>query len=270
MQELARLLRLRVDRAVELGAALGGAIQTWAGRSPVQLQVEIAADRLSWSGVLHVREPDFDVWGRLFGDAVQNLRSALDNLVWGLAHLGGAVPARPKRLQFPVVEDKNDWDAESARIAELPRAARRAIESVQPFQRSGGADGDPSSDGLLLLHSLSVTDKHRIGLRPVLDPSQLLHAFSVDFGTPELAEQNVPPEVTLSLDVFTNGTSILHQVTRTPIVKVLGEFGVTAQVVLLDDRSLGVTSLLAELARYVPTVMDLILHAVAQGGLSRD
>ena len=65
--------------------------------------------------------------------------------------------------------------------------------------------------------------------------------------------------MTLSTDVFVSGATILRHVTKTPILNVEGEWAMKARVVVLDEwgRAHGVTTLLAALLTYVPTVMDL-------------
>ena len=201
-------------------------------------------------------------WGRRFGDALHNLRAALDNLTWGLASLGGSVPKRPRSIQFPIVAERSDWLQESRRIDQLPLHAQRAIEAVQPSQRLL-EDVDPTTDGLLLLHRLNVIDKHRLALQPEIQPEELSHAFAVDFGSDENAALNVPPDVTLCSDVFVSGTTILRHVTKTPIHRVEGGWTIKARVVVLDEwgRAHGVTTLLAGLLQYVSVVIDLVLAA---------
>lgn len=261
---LAERLRQRVARAAELGEELANEIQEWS-RSALTMRTYIAEDRLSWEVRVDAADPPFDAWGRLFGDALHNLRAALDNLTWGLASLGGSVPQRPTNIQFPIVAERSDWRSESRRIVELPEPAQRVIEAVQPYQRLL-EDADPTADGLLLLHRLDVVDKHRLALQPELQPEELSHAFSVDFGSDENAALNVPPDMTLSADVFVTGTTILRHVTKSPIVQVKGEFTIRARVVVLDDwgRAHGVTYLLAALLQYVAMVMDLVLAAVLE------
>jgi hypothetical protein len=129
---LAGKLRQRVERAAELGSALAEEIQEWV-RSGLTMRTVIADDRLSWEVKVEAIEPPFNVWGRRFGDAVQNLRAALDNLVWGLATLGGKTPDKPTSVQFPIVEVRSDWPRESKRIAELPDAARRVLAAPLPI-----------------------------------------------------------------------------------------------------------------------------------------
>lgn len=194
---------------------------------------------------------------------MHNLRSALDNLAWGLAVLDGTQPTKPKAIYFPVVEKRDEWGQEKKKIAELPPLAQASIESIQPFQRTG-VDGLPESDGLLLLNRFNNADKHRLAIQPTISPTELQHSFSVNFGSDEDAEKNLPPDVTLSTDIFTDGTTLLRHVTKTPIHEVKGEYDFKGQVVVIDPvlGPLGVTTVLAQLANYVPQVMDHVLNSM--------
>lgn len=167
------------------------------------------------------------------------------------------------------MEKRDDWANERHRISELPRAAQTAIELVQPFQRTEGVDSLPEFDPLLLLNRLSNYEKHRLAIEPIMNPSELSHSFSVDFGSDDAAKQNEPPDVTISADLFTAGAVLIRHVTRTPILDVRGEYAFKGQVVVVDSvcGAVGVTTILAQLAQYVPQAIDQILHLYVQSVL---
>lgn len=264
LDQLTAQLAERVRSAAEHGAKLGDQIQTWLKQEPIKGAPAIGDDRLSWELRLDVVNPaPFLQWATTFGDAVHNLGSALDNLAWGLAVLDGVQPQKPKAICFPVVEKRDDWSAEKKRIAELPNQAQVAIENIQPFQRTG-VDGLPASDALLLLGRLNNTDKHRFAIQPMLTATEIGHSFSVDFGSDEAAMKNVPPDTTLSADVFVEDSVLLRHVTKTPIVAVKGHFEFKGQVVVIDPivGPLGATTVLAQLVTYVPQVMDHVLNSM--------
>lgn len=264
LEQLAVSLTRRIERAVEHGQSLAEQIQTWLATEPVTVVPSIADDRLSWELRVSVdNPPPLEAWASIFDDAVHNLRSTLDNLAWGLASLDGREPSKPKSIYFPIVEKRENWEQERRKIAELPASAQAAIESIQPFQRSG-ADGLPENDALLLLNRLSNTGKHRFAIQPVMTPHELEHSFSVDFGSDEAAARNVPPDVTMSADCFVDNAVVIRQVTKTPIVELRGQYAFRGQVVVIDPvvGAVGVTSVLAELATYVPTVADYVLGSL--------
>jgi hypothetical protein len=264
LRQLAAELNVRIRRAAVHGETLARAIDGWMATDPIRLRAEIAPDRLSWELRVNLTAPPFAEWATQFDDAIHNLRATLDNLVWGIAILDGAVPKRQKALQFPIVMDRTDWKVEMRRIAELPQAVRVAIESVQPFQRSGQGDGTPEQDGLLLLNRLSNREKHRLAIQPSLSPEELAHRFGVQFRTEDEAKLNCPPDVHVSSDVFVDDAVLLRWATKTPIDKVKGEMNFKGKVVVDDDSigPLGATTVLAQLCGYVPQVVNVILGSV--------
>ena len=264
LDQLTAQLAERVRSAAEHGAKLGDQIQTWMKQEPIKGAPAISEDRLSWELRVDVVKPaPFPQWATTFGDAVHNLRSVLDNLAWGLAVLDGAQPQKPNDIYFPIVEKRDAWAQNQKKIAELPNPAQIAIENIQPFQRTG-IDGPPESDALLLLGRLNNTDKHRFAIQPMLTATEIGHSFSVDFGSDEAAAKNVPPDTTISADVFVKDSVLLRHVTKTPIVKVKGHFAFKGQVVVIDPivGPVGVTTVLAQLVTYVPQVMDYVLHSM--------
>jgi hypothetical protein len=101
-------------------------------------------------------------WGVILGDAVNNMRSALDHLVAVL--VADANHQVHSTHQFPIFDTPNDWQR---RVINPPRNRRgqldfvdasyiAIIEEVQPYQPTTGL---PS---LAVLRSFSNTDKHRL------------------------------------------------------------------------------------------------------------
>ena len=90
----------------------------------------------------------------LLGDCVHNMRSALDNLVCGLAK---TVNPRCKcRGAFPYRNDETAWNKHfQDDLKGVPADAQKIIKDLQPWN-------DPSKQSpLLMLNKLSNDDKHR-------------------------------------------------------------------------------------------------------------
>jgi hypothetical protein len=85
------------------------------------------------------------------GDALQNLRSALDHLVWNLAKL--TLPY-PEGTQFPIFEAPNAR-LFNRRTRGVPAKAADLIESLQPYN-----GGDVRNHLLWKLNKLCNVDKH--------------------------------------------------------------------------------------------------------------
>jgi len=116
---------------------------------PIRDGVELRLGKLS--------DPPRKEWSIVIGDCVQNFRSALDHMVWQLAPQKARVTTGTT-LAFPIFAHPKQY-ARSApsRIASLPAAARKVIESVQPFHQGAEYVKDP----LWQLSVLSNIDKHR-------------------------------------------------------------------------------------------------------------
>lgn len=103
--------------------------------------------------------------GLILGDAIQNLRSALDHTVWQLVLLHGGEPNVGN--QFPIFtrppEDGRSLARWNRSVRAIPGPDLAMIEHVQPHRRE-----DPSLHPLSVLAELSNTDKHRLILASVL------------------------------------------------------------------------------------------------------
>lgn len=92
-------------------------------------------------------------WPLLAGEAVQNLRSALDHLIYEKAGGNG-------RTQFPIFTSPEDFKSHaSAMMKGVPDPVRTAIEKVQPYRHM---PGEAAHDPLAQLRTLSNHDKHRM------------------------------------------------------------------------------------------------------------
>jgi hypothetical protein len=87
------------------------------------------------------------------GDAIHNLRSALDHLTYQLAIVGSGKPPG-KCVQFPFANNRDAYESEKARKVEGIRPeAVKAIDDLRPYK---GGD-----DVLWRIHELDNIDKHR-------------------------------------------------------------------------------------------------------------
>jgi hypothetical protein len=100
----------------------------------------------------------------ILGDAIHNLRSALDHLVWGITTLDGGTTGKwtgfPILMDPPPFRSKKWWKSDSGRtLAGLGPRRRRIVVRVQPYQR--GDRRAAASDPLAVLHDLDINDKHK-------------------------------------------------------------------------------------------------------------
>lgn len=91
----------------------------------------------------------------IVGDCVHNMRSALDNLVCGLALTRDRF-CKCDDLGFPYTEHEAGWNGSSPlKLAGVPKAAKKIIKKLQPWSDTV----QPSP--LVILNKLSNIDKHR-------------------------------------------------------------------------------------------------------------
>lgn len=94
-------------------------------------------------------------WSVLVGETVYNLRSALDYLVYALAHRDSG--SHQEQTQFPICGKQEEFAGQARRrLAGVNDTHVQAIEALQPYAGEG-----PDCDWLERLADLSNPDKHR-------------------------------------------------------------------------------------------------------------
>lgn len=134
------------------------------------------------------KKPDGEGWGILLGDAIQNLRSVLDHIVWQLVRLNRERPGH--QTYWPsVTSEERYWSPrkcgrpsvreEALRgVGDEPRAL---IDSLQPYTAGTAMD----QHFLSLLIPLSNADKHRVvqaGFFAIEEPPEKFLARNEDVG----------------------------------------------------------------------------------------
>jgi hypothetical protein len=101
-----------------------------------------------------------DDWGLMVGDAIHNLRCALDHLWWQLAidELGREpTEDEAKSIQFPIISDPDSWDGHRF----LQHVGTDAADKAKTFQGYDRPEGPTLLSVLGALRDWSNTDKHR-------------------------------------------------------------------------------------------------------------
>jgi hypothetical protein len=92
-------------------------------------------------------------WPLLAGEAIQNLRSALDHLVYEKS-------GRNRRTQFPIFTDRCEFQVLGKRhMKGVPESVRAFIEEAQPYRFM---PEHATQHPLAQLNTLSNLDKHRV------------------------------------------------------------------------------------------------------------
>jgi hypothetical protein len=109
-----------------------------------------------------IEVPDMIPWVLLAGEALYQLRSALDHLIRQLVIANGEAGKlkNSKRHQFPIFDTPEGYGSRaSGMIDGVSDHVARVIEHEQPYRRSTDA---PHDDLLWILQNLNNTDKHRL------------------------------------------------------------------------------------------------------------
>jgi hypothetical protein len=160
---------------------------------PYRLAPEIHAEsaRCLWRFRV-VEKPPLD-WSMIVGDYLQNLRAALDHLVWILVRANGCEPSRGNCFPlFDVEPSRKRANGERGRwnrqVAGLHPAVINFIEDCQPYKAPDG----PDSHILGALRTLSNEDKHRTVLPTLIAINE--DATKFKFKSLEVRDIKVPPE----------------------------------------------------------------------------
>jgi len=127
--------------------------------------------------------------GLIAGDVVQNLRAALDQLIWG----NSEGEKRDAQTAFPIYRTESGYHEHAPpKIRGIREEGRAHIEKWQPFQWGERASDHP----LAMLQDLSNTDKHR-ALLPVAIARR--HEFIAGYGEFKIEELTYHEASTMDL-----------------------------------------------------------------------
>ena len=157
--------RAKLDRAAEHIQEFDAAVRRWNNSKTFRtVSEQFNSDKTEYIyrfefGSIPVRI------GIIAGDALHNLRSSLDYLVWQLALLTTGHPGT--ETAFPIC--LTDGEASQKRIKTLlkhvPNDAREIIKDLQPYNTRD--ELKPELHILWLLHRLSIIDKHQFVTVPI-------------------------------------------------------------------------------------------------------
>lgn len=157
---------MKVQRARQLAMELRSSIEMFRVRMGTTIEGEVSEDGMAITFKPNLLGAPTHEWSLLFGDVIHNYRSSLDALVWALAHLDGATPRHPRRVQFPFAKTATEWKKlVTESLGGVSEEFLARLKLVQPFTR-----GNPQEAIGLTLHALDVQDKHHEALALELHP----------------------------------------------------------------------------------------------------
>lgn len=148
---------LKYARAAHLANELRGRIDEWSAAETLLARVHQVDEHTVEFRMVVKQAPPIDEWSLILGDAVHNLRSAFDNLIWAIANLDGATPKSPGRVTFPTTVSQQEWEQRAKQLESVSLVFLERVRRLQPW-----ADGLAGEESMLwLLHHFDIVDKHR-------------------------------------------------------------------------------------------------------------
>lgn len=146
-----KAIRSKTERAIKHVDDLAAVCKTFIDSTPFTLGRETDPETGYYHfNVTNVQTPPREV-GLIAGDAIHNLRSALDHLACYLVLANGNRPSR--QTCFPIFDSAAKYQAmDTKKVRGMSQDAIDAIDAAKPYK--GG------NDKLHTLHELDIADKH--------------------------------------------------------------------------------------------------------------
>ncbi len=239
-------MRAKLARADHHLDLLYDEIGRWSDLNPCSISRESNTDGTEHVFRLHIApRPDVWRWAVLMGDALFNLRCALDHIIYALAivHTGQDPPDDDAKLAFPITSSPEKFKASQWRISSLPQLVQTGIEKAQPYNRTHRSGWQP----LWWLAQLNDVDKHRLSiLQPIA-------------AVPDEVVIDAEPgsfRVLWNSSAYIDGTPVLVVRLKEPDPNVYVDLKMTGAVVIKveDERPIGVVLSLRSIRREVGTL----------------
>lgn len=146
--------KLKLDRAKKHLTDLESACDRFLDSNPYTIIAKDNPEAEQRQHRLVRAEKPPDCLSLIAGDAVHNLRSALDHLIWQLVIANGGKPDELK-TEFPIWRSKSRF--ESGRPGNAKGISKDALEILYGLEPHKGGN-----NSLWLLRQLDVVDKHRL------------------------------------------------------------------------------------------------------------
>lgn len=123
------------------------------------------------------------------GEYIHNLRSALDNIVFGFARMQVDPPIKPNKLSFPIFFDETQFNSRTRDIFnQIPEILKNEITKYQPFYVSDKFDIDANLYTLSIVHNLNNIDKHRVPVVMVANINEIKFDGNIEFDNEDFTE----------------------------------------------------------------------------------
>lgn len=147
--------RQKVQQAKRHINDLDWKIRAFKKRKPYRFVIEPQSDSERFGLVFRAKEEIPPEVALMLGDAIHNLRSALDLLACELVKQNGG---EIDRVAFPIARDRESFE-KKVKNGAISQAAPAIIETLRSLKPYRGEDGD---ENLVALQDLDNADKHRL------------------------------------------------------------------------------------------------------------
>lgn len=142
---------LKVERAYCHISELNREVEAFLGSKPYKLVAKSHENGIKL--VIRVKKQIPEKMAPIIGDAIHNLRSALDILACDLVRLNGG---NTKNVYFPIAASANDLET-AIKERHVDRAAKDVVDIIRSLKPYKGGN-----DLLWAVHDLDITDKHKL------------------------------------------------------------------------------------------------------------
>ncbi len=145
--------KVKIERAHKHVQELTIAIKEFLASNPFSVIYEDEAGTGDRAYFIKINRQIPIEWGAIIGDIVHNARSALDLLAWQMVLMNDGTPDR--RTTFPISSNAKGFEKRASQ--NLFGASAKAIQFIKDLRPYQGGN-----ESLWRLHSLDITDKHRL------------------------------------------------------------------------------------------------------------
>lgn len=258
---------LKYAHAVTRINELNSRVAEWQVAVNVTARAE-TIDESSFQWVLDVHTPPpTDEWSLILGDAIHNFRSIFDTITWAFANIEGKPIAKPRDVQFPIVETQKKWDDAMKKMPTIPADLVARLLLTQSF--AAGIEHDDAQ--LTILHRLDIQDKHKGIIAGTIAVDQLqadnIRLFAEEEAGKEYQMQYAIADrpILATPGAWLGTWTRLDGPLRTPSPDYRAKARMTFRIIDPDDDKLGafIGPFASDLSLYVREVLDMLYGGIA-------
>jgi hypothetical protein len=172
----------KIKRALYHIENLDQSFHTWMNAHPWAIETETHPNGLVKRFNFRLLQALPDDYGLVLGDALHNLRSALDHLACAVAvHNGKSF----KGVAFPISASRDAFPGQrDDKLIKCPKSFGDFVEDLQPYK--GG------NDLLYALHQLDILDKHRVLVPAAVGHKATIRAEQGLYGAIDFSKTSKP------------------------------------------------------------------------------